>query len=56
MKKDVNFESLKEEREYTIHGNIFNVIEDVYYCSICHSELINDTLYYDLKKIYNEYL
>lgn len=50
------FEIKKEKSTYKIHNISFDVIEDVYYCSKCMEELVNDDLNNKLKKVYNTYL
>ena len=46
---------MKEKREYSYHDRTFTVLEDIYYCPYCKSELIYN-LDDDLKRIYSEYL
>lgn len=53
--QDVDVNVIQESREYTYRNHTFHVLEDIYYCSKCGSELVCD-LDEDLKKIYNGYL
>ena len=53
--QDVDVNVIQESKEYTYRNHTFHVLEDIYYCSKCGSELVCD-LDEDLKKIYNGYL
>lgn len=53
---DVLYKTKEIINNYKIHNINFKVKEKVFYCQICHNELINDSLDKDLNNIYNEYL
>ena len=45
-----------EKNNYTYREKEFTVIENVHYCPICNSELLNDNLDSSMYNIYNSYL
>ena len=54
--KDVESIIKYEENNYTYRDKEFKVVEEVHYCPICHSELLNDVLDNSMNNIYNGYL
>lgn len=54
--KIVNAIIKNQNNSYTVRNKKININENILICSVCHSELYDDTLNDNLYDIYNEYL
>ncbi len=54
--KDVERKKVKEKNTYIVRNQSISVLEEVFRCPYCNSELLNEGLDNSLYNIYNEYL